>query len=522
MKSFFTLLLSLFVISALAQTPFTAGNVVVYRIGNGTTTISSAANTVFLDEYTPTGTLVQSVAMPTTVTGANKRLTSGIAANEGMLTRSENGLYLIVPGYDADPGATLVNSNATNVNRVIGRVDATGNINTTTALTDAFFIGNFHSVASTDGTTFWVAGTDDLRYTTLGGTTSPTVAVSSSINSVNIFNGQLYVGKSGTSSETRVQQIGTGTPTTSGNVLVNLPGVSTANSIGQFFFADVNAAVPGVDVLYIAVPTSTIGIQKFSFNGTTWVANGSLAVGTATVRGLTGTVSGTSVTLFTTSSTNLFTITDASGHNNTMTGTVTTIATAATNTQFRGVALTPTVTALPVSLTSLTASLYGASGEVKWVSTNEINLKGFALEKSSDGISFSEISFINARNTAAANTYTFTDKNLNTGTNYYRVKSLNNDGSFRYSYVVTISNKAILKLSVFPNPAINSLTVSHGKAGETAVVQVLTLDGKLVKSLRVKPGAVQTAMAVDDLNKGTYIMMFRNNDDKFSTSFSKQ
>lgn len=81
---------------------FTPGNLVIYRIGNGTDALSNFGNPVFLDEYTPTGTLVQSVPLPTTASGANRRLISSSIVQEGMLTRSSDGRYLILTGYDAD------------------------------------------------------------------------------------------------------------------------------------------------------------------------------------------------------------------------------------------------------------------------------------------------------------------------------------------------------------------------------------------------------------------------------------
>ena len=48
----------------LGQTPITAGNLVVVRIGSGVATLTNAAQPVYLDEYAPTGALVQSIAMP--------------------------------------------------------------------------------------------------------------------------------------------------------------------------------------------------------------------------------------------------------------------------------------------------------------------------------------------------------------------------------------------------------------------------------------------------------------------------
>src|SRR5687768_13281221 len=75
--------------------PFTAGNVVVYRVGSGTGNLVNTGSPVFLDEYAPAGTLVQSVAMPTTASGSQLQLiANGVATAEGQLTRSENGRYL--------------------------------------------------------------------------------------------------------------------------------------------------------------------------------------------------------------------------------------------------------------------------------------------------------------------------------------------------------------------------------------------------------------------------------------------
>src|SRR5205085_10034037 len=103
-------------------------NIVVYRVGDGSATLGSAATAVFLDEYTPAGTLVQSIPMPTSVNGSNKRLTAaGSSTSEGFLTRSSNGQYLVLTGFDADLGTGLVASTSSvATNRVVGRIDPSG------------------------------------------------------------------------------------------------------------------------------------------------------------------------------------------------------------------------------------------------------------------------------------------------------------------------------------------------------------------------------------------------------------
>src|SRR5437763_14586849 len=78
-------------LSAMSQAvPFTPGNVVVYRIGSGGTgRLSNIGSPVFLDEYTPAGVRLQSIALPTAASGANKALVaSGTAAPDGLMTRS--------------------------------------------------------------------------------------------------------------------------------------------------------------------------------------------------------------------------------------------------------------------------------------------------------------------------------------------------------------------------------------------------------------------------------------------------
>src|SRR5688572_4352462 len=88
---------------------FTPGNLVVYRVGDGSAALSSAATVVFLDEYTPAGVLVQSIAVPTTTSGANRRLTaSGSSTTEGLLTRSTDGQFILLTGYDAAVGTAAV------------------------------------------------------------------------------------------------------------------------------------------------------------------------------------------------------------------------------------------------------------------------------------------------------------------------------------------------------------------------------------------------------------------------------
>ena len=138
----------------------------------------------------------------------------------------------------------------------------------------------------------------------------------------------------------------TGLPTTAGQTITNLAGfptgTPTASSPYAFFFADLSPSVPGVDTVYVADDGVGGGVQKYSLNAGAWTLKGVVGADADDFRGLTGVVNGGSVSLFATGGGNrLVSLTDSSGYDGTFASSVTTLATAGTNTAFRGVALLP-------------------------------------------------------------------------------------------------------------------------------------------------------------------------------------
>ena len=365
--------LSLLTLATLAgAVDFTAGNVVIYRVGDGVAGLVNSGSAVFLDEYSPTGVLVRSIPLPTVAGGANRRLiASGTASSEGLLTRSADGAYLLLAGYDAPfGGASLAGTTGSAVNRVVGRVGRDGTIDTSTALSDFSSTNNPRSVASANGSDLYVAGGNGgIRYAILGGTTSSQLSTTvTNLRQVLVSDGQLYV-STGSGSAVRVGTVGSGLPTTAGQTIANLPGFPVSGSPYGFALLDLSAAIAGPDVLYVA--DDGVGlVQKFSFNGSAWTANGSAT--SAAVRGLAASLDSGTVTLFvTTGGSNaggggtLGKLVDGSGHGGTLSGATVAIATAAPNTAFRGVALAPSAGTAPsvqIAPTALNATEGGATG----------------------------------------------------------------------------------------------------------------------------------------------------------------
>ncbi|MCX5690187.1 MAG: hypothetical protein NTV94_10470 [Planctomycetota bacterium] len=259
--------------SALAG-PFSQGNLVVFRAGNGSAVLSSAATTAFLDEYTPAGVLVQSITMPTSVSGSNKRfVTSGNSTSEGELARSADGRYLTLGGYDADVGTASIGTTATTaVLRVMARVGLDGVADTSTTTT-AYSGNQIRGVVSNDGGQMWATGGNNgVQYATFGGSSSiqlnQVTPTSTNNRNINIFNGQLYV-SSASAALRGVAAVGTGLPTSNGQVLSAFAGMAVNTSSSGYDFTLVSSTL-----MYMADDSAAAGLgglQRWELQAGTWV-----------------------------------------------------------------------------------------------------------------------------------------------------------------------------------------------------------------------------------------------------------
>jgi hypothetical protein len=451
--------------TAWGQISFNSGTLVVVRYGDGSGTLNSTATPVFLDKYQTDGTFVHTTGIPTVASGSNAPLTvAGSAISEGYINRSTDGLYIFLGGYGAAVGtASIATTASATYNRVIARLDAYGNIDITTKLSDAFSGKNIRSVASIDGNAFWASGADDgVRYAALGATTSTVVSSTyTNLRVINIFNNQLYVSSSA-SSVFGVVAVGTGVPTSTGNTSTLLSGFPTA-SLSSYGFS-INSAA---NIIYLADDGATAsggGLQKWTYSGSTWTLAYTLSSNLTTgLRGILVDWSGVNPVIYVTdagtSANKLLVVTDDGSS-----ASFSTLATAPTYTAFRGLTFSPTTTAVPVEMTSFTASMQGANSAIlKWNTATEVNNNGFEIERravnsdQSSVISWQKVGFVAGAGTSnAPKDYSFTDNGLTPGMHVYRIKQIDNDGIFKYSASVQVdagvTGKSFELLSNYPNP----------------------------------------------------------------------
>lgn len=330
---------------------FVGGNLLVERIGNGTTALSNAAFQVSLLEYATTGgSSVQTINLPTT--GADQVTDSGSATSNGYLNVL-NG-RIAVPGYNTPAGTASVASLNTKVGTVIGQ---DGNVASRTLFpttgTIPFSGNNFRSIIATGNDTFYATGTGGgttggVWYANAGAFTQISTTVTNARN-VEIYNGQLYFSTgSGTPG---VYGVGSGLPTTTGQSATAAISTGVGSSPYGFVMFDTDGNGE-LDRAYIADDRTGAGggLQKWTFNGTSWsnswalLVNGSNALsgtagsGFAGLRGLSGSFSNGTATLYATtteaSNNRLISIVDTGA--STPTSAVQ-LATAGANYVFRGV-----------------------------------------------------------------------------------------------------------------------------------------------------------------------------------------
>jgi hypothetical protein len=121
---------------------------------------------------------------------------------------------------------------------------------------------------------------------------------------------------------------------------------------------------------------------------------------------------------------------------------------------------------VPVELTSFSGTVSCNAVSLKWATATEVSNYGFEIERSSSSLStdWQKIGFVNGSgNSNSPKEYSYTDNNLRSGSYSYRLKQIDNDGSYDYSNIVEIKIGLPTNLELnqnYPNPFNPSTTIS--------------------------------------------------------------
>ena len=441
-----------------AGTTFTAGNIVVNQSGNGTTITGSSAAPVSIVEFTSSGTATGTVVtLPSSSSSANQGdLTDAFtSATAGELTLSGNGQYVTVSGYDAKVGQTSVTGqSSTAAWRNIAQIDSSGNIVMVAKLTDALSAQNARAALTDTGASggYYLTGNGDIRY---ANTTSGVPTTSTSIyTALNCRNGQFAVDSAWNkymfvcvaAAAPSIYYYPTPFPTT-GSVTptsVNLPSTTSPN---DFVFLDVDGnastgGVGGLDTVYVV--DNSAAVKKYIWSGSAWTAAGSV---TGSFNCLAARVVGSTVEVYATTvsgtANSLMKIVDTSGYGGTLSATASTIATAAANYAFRGVAFSPSAQLMASSgtLSALTTSQGVASSATSFSVSAASGLTGNVTVTAPAGF---QVSATSGSGYASSITLTPSGGSLASTTVYVRLSASATVGTYSGNVVCSTAGSSAL------------------------------------------------------------------------------
>lgn len=185
---------------------------------------------------------------------------------------------------------------------------------------------------------------------------------------------------------------------------------------------------------------------------------------------------------------------------------------------------------LPVKLLSFDATYEDEKKAVNltWVTETEINNDYFVVERSLDGTTFEQISVVKGAGNSSFTRYYFsTDTEPYPGEiNYYRLKQVDFDGNFEYSYIsAVVINDPLSKFSVYPNPATESATILfHAVNTKDYRLNIYDYTSKLILSYNFKSERGKNLIPLDlkGFNQGVYFINIQGNGEMLKTTFIKE
>ncbi len=176
-----------------------------------------------------------------------------------------------------------------------------------------------------------------------------------------------------------------------------------------------------------------------------------------------------------------------------------------------------TVNLLPdVNQTSFTVMLNNESKvDLKWSTATEINLSHFMVERSTDGINFSDAALVFAYgNTTSRSDYAFRDNisNIQSDVVYYRLRYVNVDGKNQNSEVrsLRIGKQADDNNSIvtYPNPVSKEVFINIPANWQNKKVgyEIVSENGQTAKKIEVGNSSETESIKVSNIAPGFYIV----------------
>lgn len=162
---------------------------------------------------------------------------------------------------------------------------------------------------------------------------------------------------------------------------------------------------------------------------------------------------------------------------------------------------------LPVTFKGIVARSENSAVNVQWDVADEIDVRGYEVQRSTNGMRFETIGFVPAHGKPV---YSFTDAQPAGGAVYYRVKNVDIDGKYEFSSIVRVNNKKATTLKLYPVPAQETVTLQHERITAHTTITLTTAEGRVVRQIRPAADTYQTPITLTGLKSGMYLLRLDN------------
>ncbi|MEO7210058.1 MAG: T9SS type A sorting domain-containing protein [Chitinophagaceae bacterium] len=146
---------------------------------------------------------------------------------------------------------------------------------------------------------------------------------------------------------------------------------------------------------------------------------------------------------------------------------------------------------------------------ITWQTLNESGTKSFTVERSGNANDYVGINTVPAKGVASI--YNYTDKNPLDGISYYRIRENAANGTNTFSPVVKVVFNSTGVISLYPNPAKNTVTVKGLNKNITAIIKITDMQGREISSQNFTQSS-SAILNIRALAQGTYFVQVAQQD----------
>ncbi|MCP9763705.1 T9SS type A sorting domain-containing protein [Lacihabitans soyangensis] len=166
--------------------------------------------------------------------------------------------------------------------------------------------------------------------------------------------------------------------------------------------------------------------------------------------------------------------------------------------------------AAPVTLTSFTVDEFSNGNLLDWKIKDESGFSHFSVRKSTNLSEFWEIGTVPGGKKDGK--FKFLDKNFNEGLNYYQLKMVDLDGSYKLSKIISIENRGEFgSTTIYPNPSPNRI-FNLKNTEKFEEISLLSNEGVKYRVEVRNLGEKYEIKVPDSYAAGTYFLQFVGND----------